>query len=239
MIVFFIFLQLLTPIDSLKHLVEKEFSFNHIIELNRSFIKSRLFDSANTYLSKYAERFDKEAQAHLNYLIGDNLFFKTELVSAREQYLRTAARFSNTRYANNALERLYLFESSRRDTLLLKRFARAIYLFEINDLRLAEDSLKNLIKTTIGDYVLYYLSLLYTQKNEYHQALSALEQLSKDFPASRIYQAKILTAEMNFKIGREKEAVRILEDLVIKYPNLPVGIRARETLSRLKQTKND
>ncbi|MEO0095822.1 MAG: tetratricopeptide repeat protein [candidate division WOR-3 bacterium] len=224
----------LGPTDSLKSLIEINPDYHCILELNNAYRRSWLFDSANNYLKKYEDRFGFEEQAEFNYLIGENLFFKGELLSAREQYLKTAAKYSNAKYANDALERLYLFESARKDTLLLKKLGKVINLYEIGELKPAEDSLRNLIKTVIGDYALYYLALVYYQKNEYNQALSALEQLNKDFPSSCIHQAKLLVAEIDLKIGREKEAIKILEDLVIKYPNFPVGIRARDILKKLE-----
>uniref|UniRef100_A0A7V0Z4C7 Tetratricopeptide repeat protein n=1 Tax=candidate division WOR-3 bacterium TaxID=2052148 RepID=A0A7V0Z4C7_UNCW3 len=221
-----------TEIDSLKNLIAIKLEYQYIIELNNAYLKSGLFDSANDCLKKYEERFGFEEQAGINYLLGENLFFKGELLSAREQYLKTVARFSSARYANEALERLYLFESARKDTILLKRLAKSIYLYEINELKPAEDSLKKLIKTGLGDFALFYLSLAYDKKNEFNQALSALEELKKEFPANRIHRAKILVAEVYIKMGKLQEGIKILEELVIKYPNSPIGIRAREILKK-------
>ncbi|MEO0161928.1 MAG: tetratricopeptide repeat protein, partial [candidate division WOR-3 bacterium] len=147
----------------------------------------------------------------------------------------TVAKYPNARAANDALERLHLFESVRNDTTTLKRFARAIYLYEIKDWESAQDSLKNLSRTGIGDYAWYYLALIYEKRGEYNQALSALEQLIRDFPASRIHQTRLLVAEIYLKTGKKKEGVKILEELVVKYPNLPVGIRAKERLKNLVQ----
>ncbi|MEO0190950.1 MAG: hypothetical protein ABIL18_08210, partial [candidate division WOR-3 bacterium] len=145
-------------------MIEINPDYHCILELNNAYRRSWLFDSANNYLKKYEDRFGFEEQAEFNYLIGENLFFKGELLSAREQYLKTAAKYSNAKYANDALERLYLFESARKDTLLLKKLGKVINLYEIGELKPAEDSLRNLIKTVIGDYALYYLALVYYQK---------------------------------------------------------------------------
>ncbi len=230
-VIYFLFAENNTNIDSLKILFEKNPNIFLMIELNRAYLSLRMFDSANTYLKKYENQFGFEEQAQLNYLMGDNLLFKGNLLSAREQYLKTAARFSSANYANEALERLHLMESARKDTMLLKKLIAGIYLYEIKDIKSAEDSLKNLVKTPIGDYALYFLSLVYAFKGEQNMVLSILEQLQKDFPAHRIHQAKLLLAETYIKIGKKAEGRKILEELVIKHPNSPTAIRAKAILS--------
>ncbi|MEO0129947.1 MAG: tetratricopeptide repeat protein [candidate division WOR-3 bacterium] len=228
----------LSPIDSLKNLIEIKPEYSYIIELNDAYRRLGLFDSANYCLKKYENRFGFEEQAEINYLIGENLFFKGELLSAREQYLKTVARFSNARYANEVLERLHIFESARKDTTQLKRLAKSIYLYEINELKPAEDSLKKFVKTNIGDFALFYLSLVYIKRNELNQALSALEELKKEFPANRIHRAKILVPEIYIKMGKVQEGLNLLEELVVKYPNSPVGIRAKEILKNYAQNSH-
>lgn len=230
-VIYFLFAENKTNIDSLKAQFENNPNLLLMIELNRAFLYLRMFDSANTYLKKYENQFGFEEQTQLNYLMGDNLLFKGNLLSAREQYLKTAARFSSAIYANEALERLHLMESARKDTMLLKKLVAGIYLYEIKDIKSAEDSLKNLVKTPIGDYALYYLSLVYALKGEQNMVLSTLEQLQNDFPAHRIHQAKLLLAETYIKIGKKSEGRKILEDLVIKHPNSPTAIRAKVILS--------
>ncbi|MEO0184497.1 MAG: hypothetical protein ABIL20_01690 [candidate division WOR-3 bacterium] len=225
-----IMVQQISAIDSLKNLIENNQDFALIIQLNDKYRRLEMFDSANVSMKKYENRYGFEEQAQMHYLMGENLLLKGELVSAREQYLKTAAKFSNARYANEALERLYLFETARKDTVLFKRLIKSIYYYETNELKLAEDSLKILVKTTIGAYALYYLALVYKDRKEFNHSFSALEQLDKDFPANRIHHAKILTAELYYEIGKKKEATKLLEELIIKYPNAPVGIRARELL---------
>ncbi len=217
-------------IDSLKNLIEIKPDYSYIIALNDAYRKMGLFDSANFYLKKYENSFGLEAEAEINYLMGENLFFKCEILSAREQYLKTVARFSNAKYANEALERLHLIESTRKDTALLKRLVQSIYRYEINDLKSAEDSLKKIIKTNLGDFALFYLSLVYDKRNEFEKALSALEELKKEFPANRIHRAKIFVAEIYIKMGKKQEGLKMLEELVVKYPNSPIGIRAKEIL---------
>ncbi len=233
MIILFIILsstELITHIDSLKCRLEQNLNFQELLKLNNAYQHLKMFDSANVFLKKYENRFGFEEQAQLNFLIGDNLLFKGEPLSAREQYLKTVARFSSAKYANEALERLYLLESARKDTVALKRLLHAVYLFEIRETEMAEDSLKALIRTVAGEYALYYLSLVYVAKNELGKALSALEQLNVDYPKNQIYQAKLLMAEICHRSGRKKEARKLLEDLIVKHPNSPAAIRARELL---------
>ncbi len=225
-----------SEIDSLKSLIAHNSDFSLITELNNRYIRSGMFDSANVYLKKYEGRYAFEEQAQMNYLMAENFLFKGDLQSARDQYLRTVARFSNARYANEALDRLHLFESTRKDTVVLKRFIKAIYFYETGEINRAEDSLKVLVNSTVGDYALYSLALVYQLRKDHNQALSALEQLEKDFPANRIHEAKILIAEIYFELGRVKEARKILEGIIVKNPSAPISIKAREILRNLSDT---
>jgi tetratricopeptide (TPR) repeat protein len=219
-----------SEIDSLKNLIAHNPDFSLITALNNYYIRSGMFDSANVYLKKYEDRYAFEEQAQLNYLMAENFLFKGDLQSARDQYLRTVARFSNARYANEALDKLHLLESTRKDTVVLKRFIKAIYSYETGEINLAEDSLKILVNSTVGDYALYYLAMVYHHRKDHNQALSALEQLKKDFPANRIHEAKILIAEIYFELGKEKDAKKILEEIIVKDPSGPISIKAREIL---------
>jgi len=233
-IIFILFIDPETNTDSLKGLIENNLNVSSVVELNDEYRRLRMFDSANIYLKKYEIQLGYEEQAQVNYLMGDNLLFNGELLSAREQYLKTVAKFSNAKYANEALERLHLLESARKDTVLLKKLVKSIYLYEIKEIKSAEDSLKSLVKTGVGDYALYYLSLVYFLKVDFNQALSALEQLNKDFPAHRIHQAKLLMAEVYIRMGKETEGRKMLEELIIKHPNSPVAVKARELLRYLR-----
>ncbi|MGQ9816728.1 MAG: tetratricopeptide repeat protein [bacterium] len=234
-IIIFLFAGLNTNIDSLKNMLENSHDFQSMIALHRTYQYLRMLDSANIYMKKYEDQFDFEEQAQLNYLMGDNLFFKGELLSAREQYLKTAAKFSKANYANEALERLHLMESARKDTMLLKRLATGIFLYEIKDIKSAEDSLKNLVKTIVGDYALYYLALVYVSKGEQNLVLATLEQLERDFSGHRIHPAKLLMAETYIRLGKKSAGKKMLEEFIIKYPNTPSAIRARELLKQLKR----
>ena len=233
-IIFILFIDPETNTDSLKGLIENNLNVSSVVELNDEYRRLRMFDSANIYLKKYEIQLGYEEQAQVNYLMGDNLLFNGELLSAREQYLKTVAKFSNAKYANEALERLHLLESARKDTVLSKKLVKSIYLYEIKEIKSAEDSLKSLVKTGVGDYALYYLSLVYFLKVDFNQALSALEQLNKDFPAHRIHQAKLLMAEVYIRMGKETEGRKMLEELIIKHPNSPVAVKARELLRYLR-----
>lgn len=229
-ILFIITAELQPKIDSLKNLIKNNPQLNLILELNNLYRLSAKFDSGNIVLKEYEKNARPEQRPYLIYNIGENSLFAGKILEAREKYLETVARFSKSEIANEALERLYLIEIGQKDTTLLKRLAKSICLFETAQLDIAEDSLKGLLKTSLGDYSYYYLALVYNGKGDLPLALSALGELNKNSPEHKIHKATFLAAEINLALGNKKNAQKILEDLIIIEPNSIYGVRAREML---------
>uniref|UniRef100_A0A7C4TD80 Tetratricopeptide repeat protein n=1 Tax=candidate division WOR-3 bacterium TaxID=2052148 RepID=A0A7C4TD80_UNCW3 len=225
-----IFLLINSEIDSLKILFKESPSFNLIMEINKFYLMENELDTALNFLIENSKFIKPEEQPFLYYLVGEDLFFGGRILEAREEYLKTVARFSSSEIANDALERLYLIEVGRRDTLQLKNLARAIFLIEVGNTQSARDSLGRLIKTNFGDYALYYLALINFNENKTDDALKNLNQLQKEFPENKIKKAEILRARIFLKMGNKVLAREVLENLILKESNSVYGIQAREIL---------
>jgi len=219
-----------TKIDSLENLIAQKPQLSLILELNNLYRQAEKFDSGTIILRKYEDVMLPKERPYLIYNIGENYLFAGKLLDAREHYLETTARFSKSEIANEALERLYLIEVARKDTILLKRLARSICAFEMENLKAAEDSLKNLLKTSLGDYAYFYLALVYNKKGEFPLALGALDELNKNSPNHSIHKAYLLYAEINLKLGNKKKTKEILEELIIKMPQTIYSVQAKELL---------
>ncbi len=230
MIIIFFFFQFQSPVDSLKAIFSQKQDIDLLIQINNLYRLADKFDSANIFLKECERYIEKDRFPLLSFLIAENLFFAGEILNAREKYLGVVARFSNNEVANNALERLYLIEMARKDTVALKGLARAICLIETDQLDSAEKSLKDLINGAIHEYALYYLALCYYKKDELNLALAILKDLDKDFKNHKIYPSKFLLAETYIKLKLYKEARKVLEDLIVAEPNSAWAVRARQML---------
>jgi len=217
-------------IDSLETLLDQNPQIQIVLELNKCYLRTGNYTSGIHLLLEYEKNFNPEEKSVIRFTIGDNYFFAGKMLEAREEYLKLVSRFPQSQVANDALERLYLIEFARKDTVLLKRLAHAIYLYEIKEFDSADDSLKHLLKTTIGPHAYYYLALLYKSNDDLPQALSALEELNENFPEHKIHKAILLIAQIHLHLDNRKEAQKILEDLIIKEPTSIYAARARQML---------
>jgi TolA-binding protein len=201
-----------------------------VIELNKRYLQRDEFDNGILLLEKYETEFTQAEQPILMYVLANNYFFAGRIVPAREEYIKLISRFPRSEIANDALERIYLIEQARKDTVLLKKLAYAICLLETEQLERGGDSLKVLLKTTIGAYAYYYLALLYYAQDELALALATLQELNTSFPEHTIDTVFLLLAELHVQLSNKKEAREILENLIIKNPGSIYALRARHML---------
>lgn len=235
MIVLYLFfsLKLETNIDSLQTSIRQNPQLPVVLELNRCYLRMGKYNEGINLLKDYERHFKSEKKSILIFNIGDDYLFAGMILPARNEYLKLVNRYPRSEIANDALERLYLIESTRQDTILLKKLARSICLFKSEQFDSAEDSLKDLLKTKIGAYAYYYLACLYKEKEDLPMALSALNELGNSYPDHKIHNAILLLAEIHLRSNNEKKAQDILEDLIIKKPNSIYAVRAREMLKTL------
>jgi TolA-binding protein len=219
-----------TTVDSLKSILEQNPNMLAVIELNKRYLQRDEFDNGIVLLEKYESEFTQAEQPLLMYVLANNYFFAGKVVQAREEYMKLISRFPHSEIANDALERIYLIEEARKDTILLKKLAYSICLLETEQFTRVTDSLKVLLKTTVGPYAYYYLALLYYTDDELALALATIQELNKSFPEHTIAPAFLLLAEIHLKLGTKNEAQKILENLIIKNPSSIYALRARQML---------
>jgi predicted Zn-dependent protease len=123
-----------------------------------------------------------------------------------------------------------MIESARLDTTIFKFLGYSIFLHQSGQLNAAKDSLKNLVKTRLGDYALYYLALTFIKQENLGQALSALDNLTISFPDHKIHNAILLQAGIYIDLNKEKEARAILEELIVREPTSIYAVKARGML---------
>jgi len=220
--------------DSLADLMRRQPGMTHATELNRRYCSEGRFDEAAKMLGAYEERAPVGEKGVINFLIAEDHLFAGKIIDARQYYLMTATRFSSTAVANDALERLYLIEVCRKDTSLMKRLVRTLCYQATSRLGLAEESLKILIPTALGDYALYFTAQNFEAQNNIPLALSALQELAVKFPGHTIHAADLLAARLNVQLKNYKTAGAILESLIVRKPETIYAVQARAMLKEIK-----
>lgn len=220
-------------IDSLKVIFAKSPSMRTALEINALYREARQFDSANAFLQAFESNSRIEDKPYILYSIADNNLFAGQLNVARTEYMELVAQFANSGIANDALERLYLIETARKDTLLLKRLARHICLYETGQFGPAADSLKSLLDTGTAEYAYLYTALAYLAAKEHELALGALGELNRKYPAHKLHRADLLLARVYIELGSKQEARKVIETLIVREPNSVYLIEAKEMLKEI------
>ncbi len=221
-----------TKIDSLKNLLSEKLQLPTLVELHNCYLRAGKIKEGITLLKEYEDRFKSDKKPFFMFAIGDDHLFAGNILLAREEYLKLVAKYPSSEHANDALERLYLIESARKDTVFLKKLTYSMFFYYTDQMNSAEDSLKNLLETKIAAHAYYYLALVYMKKDKLPLALSALKELNKSFPNHKIHNARLLQAEILIESKSEQEAKEILEKLIVEKPTSIYAVRAREILKK-------
>jgi tetratricopeptide (TPR) repeat protein len=235
LIALLISLETQTTIDSLKAHVAVHPQFSTVIALNNAYLARGDFENASAVLRTYEPHAQFAELPVLAFMRAQNYFFGGRILTARDEYMALLTRYTGADIANDALEMLYLIESTQKDTVILKRLAHALYLYHTDQLSAAEESLKGLTRTSSGAYAYYYMALVYKKQDDVPQALSALHTLEREFPGHTLHNAALLHAELCIVSRATDEAQRILEDLLVRAPTTIYAARARKMLREMQK----
>ncbi|MBE0433103.1 tetratricopeptide repeat protein [candidate division WOR-3 bacterium] len=237
MILCLLFLNVTPRCDSLETALAQDCRIEALIELSRCFVAAAEYHRSMELLKSHERSFTKEAdRARLMYETGSVCMFAGDIVKAHETYLRLLGTHAASDIANDAAERIYLFETARDDTTQLRRLINVVRLFETGQYRPAADSTKNLLKdrTRVGAYAYYYLALAYEAQGDLPLASGALEELNRVYQNHRVHEAVLLQADVYTALGKTKDAVEVLEDAIVRAPNTIYALKARQKLAALK-----
>lgn len=234
MLLVMIFL-LTTPgtVDSLKAVLKKTPQLSIVLELQNEYLRTREFEKAIEHLRMYEGRFSSDQRTMINLVVGDTYLFSGDIVSARDEYLRTVIRYPRSEHANNALEMLYLIEMTRDDTVALKRLGNALCLFQTRQYEDAADSIKALLTTPAGPYAYYYLARVYEEQENIPLAIGVLEEMNSTYPDHTVHTADLFLAELYWRSDNTEQARDLLEEVVVNAPSTIYAVRAREMLTVL------
>lgn len=229
----FFLLSTSSTIDSLKALLAKQPQLPVVLELHNEYLYNRNFDGALELLQLYEARLAPNERITVGLLLGDTYLFAGDILSARDTYLRTVIRHPRSEHANNALEMLYLIETTRDDTVVLKRLGSALCFFQTQQYETAQDSLKRLLTTRAAPYAFYYLARVYEEHDDIPLAIGTLQELNEKYPEHTIHTAHLYLAELYWRSDNAELARELLEEVVVSAPHSIYAVRAREMLTAL------
>jgi thiol-disulfide isomerase/thioredoxin len=89
-------------------------------------------------------------------------------------------------------------------------------------------------KSGLKPTALFYLALCLVSEDQGERALSTIDQLKKQYPASeKIAEASLLSGEILFNLGRRGEAKVRIQEFLKNYPNHRLVPQAKRLLSEL------
>lgn len=220
-------------IDSLNRLIRNEPRSELVIQLNRLFLQAGQPDSGTALLSRFEPVVTAEERPEIAFQLAENLLYQGRFLDARDKYLETVGRYARSSRANDALERLYLLENCRKDTVLLLRLARSLAQ-RGSDPAACRDSLKSLLSTAAADQAYYYLGQVLEDLGDPPAALAAYAELEQKFPGHNFHRIPLRKAELYIKLGDIKKAREILENLLVSDPASMYAGQAREMLKKIQ-----
>jgi len=221
-------------IDSLLTLIRHDPRSEFILELNRLYGRSGQPDSGTALLVRYGNIVPADQRPRLIFQLAENHLYAGRLTEARETYLTAAALDAGSEIANDALERVYLLELGRRDTLELKRLLAVLGDEAYGLLDSLPSRLRPFLSGPLADIAYYRLGRVTARLGQYPEALAAFAELQVRFPGHTFHQVPLYEAEINIALGDSSRARTLLEDVIIRMPESVYACRAREMLKNLQ-----
>lgn len=222
-------------IDSLRQAVTGSPRLETILELDRLYGRTGQPDSGIALLIRYGNIVPADQRPVLAFRLAEDHLYLGRLAEAREAYLRAAGLDPGSGIANDALERIYLMELGRRDTLELKKLL-AVLAGETHGLPDSVPArLRPFLSGSLADIAYYRLGQAAARLEQYPEALAAFVELRQRFPGHKFHQAPLMEAGIRAALGDSSRAREILEEVIIRLPGSVYAVRAREMLKALQK----
>lgn len=222
-------------IDSLEAALARETRLSTVLALNTCYLRREDYTKGLELLSRVEEQLPPEDRISIGLQRGDNFLFSGKPLDAREAYLKLVAEHPHDERANDALERLYLIEKTRKDMSLLKRLTRAMGLIHTRQYRMAEDSLLALIRTEASVYAYTFLAQVYIEQDKLPLALTTFKTLAAKFPEHTLDYSRITHGMLYLQTGDTLNAQEVFEDVILRNPGSLYADRAREILRSMAE----
>ncbi|UCC11206.1 MAG: tetratricopeptide repeat protein [candidate division WOR-3 bacterium] len=222
-------------IDSLEAALARDTRLSTVLALNTCYLRRGDYDKGLELLSRVEEQLPLDDRPSIGLQRGDNFLFSAKPLDAREAYLKLVSEHPHDERANDALERLYLIEKTRKNMSLLTRLTRAMGLVHTRQYGLAEDSLLALIRTDKSGYAHTFLARVYIEQDKLPLALTTFKTLTAKFPDHTLDHARITHGMLYLQTGDTLNAKAVFEDMILRNPGSLYADRAREILRNMAE----
>jgi tetratricopeptide (TPR) repeat protein len=236
MILLLLTFSIATRIDSLEKALDQKRQIETVVELTKCYIATGEYHKSIELLRKNERYFPKDVdKSIILYEQGSVFLFAGDIAKAHDAYLGLLSRYPGLDIANDAAARLYMIEIARDDTVGLRRLVNVVRFYETAQYVVAVDSARVLLQSPVGAYAYYYLALTYQGLGDLPLSVGTLEEMNREHPKHRIFEAALLQADVYILLGKSKNAEEVLEDLIVREPNTIYALKARQKLESLKK----
>lgn len=219
--------------DSLRALIRRDPQFSYLQQLNQIYQHLGLPDSGIALLAQYLNILPADQRPRLVFQLGLDYFYTGQLTAAREKFLEAAALAPGADFANDALEKIYLLELGRRDTVEFKRLLTVLAQEQYGLPDSVPAKFKSLLEGSLADIAYFNLGRIALLLGQYAEALAAFNELNQKFPDHQFHRVFLYEAEIYLRLADTTRARDRLEEVLVKMPASIYAARARAILKSL------
>ncbi|MFZ5948068.1 MAG: tetratricopeptide repeat protein [Stygiobacter sp.] len=231
--------------DSIYHLIELQFPYTNysvlsLINRAKIYIQQNKLDTAETLLFKVFQNSKSEPQniSEANFLLGKINFWLGKFSEAVSYFQRTSKNLEDD-FANDALENLFIINSTKKDSVNFAKYAFAELLLQQRKEEKAIIEFKTLSENDnlflINQFAKYKLAEILVFFNKFFEAEELLENLSKNQENPLFSEKSMFLLAQTQKYGEKNfvKAKKTYAQLLEFYPNSLYFDRVREELNAI------
>lgn len=231
--------------DSVYHLVELHFPYTNysvlsLINRGRIFIQKNKLNEAQALLTKVLQNQRSEPTniAEANFLLAKIEFWNGNFSNSISRFQENIKNLQDD-FANDALENLFLINSTKKDSLNLLSYAKAELLLLQNNLQQAFTEFKTLSENDnlflINQFAKLKIAEILIAQNKFFEATEILKKLSESEENGVFSEKSLFLLAQTQKYGEKNiEAAKKTYALILeKFPNSIYFDRVREELNAI------
>lgn len=231
--------------DSIYYLIELQFPYTNysvlsLINRAKIFIHENNLNTAESLLNKVSQNSKSEIQniSEANYLLGKINFWQGKFSEAINYFQRTTKNLEDD-FANDALENLFIINSTKKDSINLAKYAFAELLLQQRKEEKAIIEFKTLSENDnlflINQFAKYKLAEILIFFNKFLEAEEILESLSKNQENQLFNEKTMFLLAQTQKHGEKNydKAKKTYTQILEFYPNSLYFDRVREELNAI------
>lgn len=231
--------------DSIYKIIEHNFPYTNysvLSTINRAkiYITENKLSEAEFLLNKVFQHSKSEPQnsSEANFLLGKINFWKANFSEAIKYFQKCVSNLQDD-FANDALENLFIINSTKKDSLNLSEYANAEFLLQQNKEEAALTEFKTLSENDnlflINQFAKIKIAEIYILQNKFLESEKILESISKNIENSLFNEKAMFLLAQIQKYGEKnfEKAKKTYSQILEIFPNSIYFDRVREELNEI------